>query len=934
MNNEQNRVDELYAAALEIEPDRRAEFLAHQIAGDEMLLSDVKSLLAFAEKAEALDFMKDAALEVSAKQFARNHAGEDRCGQLFGRYKILSLIGEGGMGEVYLAEDTGLNRQVALKLVRGSLPTKEILRRFHNERQILANLQHPNIAQLLDGGSSEEGLPFFVMEYVAGQPLNDYADANSLSITERLELFRTVCAGISYAHQHLVIHRDIKPSNILVTADGTAKLLDFGIAKLLNLEGATTAAEATATVTQVMTPEYASPEQVKGENITTASDVYSLGVLLYELLTGCRPYRLKSRKPEDLKSAICEQAPEKPSAVGRRQTADGREASDANEPRTTDNQPPTGETHPQSAIQNLKSLRGDLDNIVLMALRKEPARRYGTVNEFSEDIRRHLKGLPVTARKSTITYRSSKFVARNKIGVAAAALVFITLIGGIAATTWEARRANRRFNEVRKLAHAVLFDYHDAIAALPGSTQVREKLVKDSLEYLDSLAKEAGNDVSLQRELATAYARVGDVQGGVTTPIGGVTTSAANLGDTAGALESQRKALTIRDRLASLEPANKELRRELLYSYARVADLYITLGQPALAVDYFRKATVIAEGLSAADPTNETLSLELDQVYFALGKALGGPSTANLGDTTAASDYLGKALAIDEKLAASHPGDIQYRQSLAASYNALGLMLSTTGNRTGELENYRKAVAIDEELVKGDGTNAFYRRELAVQYGNVGSSLVGMGDKAGALHSFQQAILLYEALAAADPNDAGIKRNTAVGYRNIAVAMGGTGDRIGALENFHKALRLFEQLVAKDQNNADFRRQEGLTHLRISTFMSDNGDLQSALTNAQQAKTLDEVLVTAAPKNVVARSNLALIYSQLGKVNSLIAAKPGAGTEQQVAHWRESRSWYQKSLDIWQDMKSKATLNGADANKPDDVANEIAKCDAALVAAP
>jgi serine/threonine protein kinase len=923
MNNAQ-RVDELYASAIELEPNKRAEFLTLQCNGDELLLSDLNSLLSFAEQADALNFMKDTALEVSAKRFVAGQSDEDRSGEVFGRYKLLALIGEGGMGEVYLAEDTELNRQVALKLVRGSLPTKEILRRFHNERQILANLQHPNIAQLLDGGSTAEGLPFFAMEYVAGQPLNDYVNAKALSTSERLNLFRTVCSAISYAHQHLVIHRDIKPSNILVTPDGTPKLLDFGIAKLLSPADASTS-EATATLLQVMTPEYASPEQVNGENITTASDVYSLGVLLYELLTGCRPYRFKSRKPEDLRSAICGQAPGKPS----------RAIKDfgLRNPESEIGENSDSRTNPQTAARNLKSLRGDLDNIVLMALRKEPLRRYASVAEFSEDIRRHLEGLPVSARKSTLGYRASKFVSRNKLAVAAAALVLVTLFGGIAGTMREARRANRRFNEVRKLAHVVLFDYHDAIAALPGSTQVREKLVKDSLEYLDGLAKEVGNDVSLQRELAAAYAKVGDVQGGITTPVGSVSTSASNLGDTAGALDSQRKALAIRDRLARLEPANKEFQRELLYSYARVADLYITLGQPAIAVEYFGKASVIAKSLAAADPSNDVLSLELDQVYFALGKALGGPSTANVGDTTKASEYLGKALAIDEKLAASHPGDVNYQQSLAASYNALGLMLSAGGNLTGELENYRKAVAIDEELVKSDGNNAFFRRELAVQYGNVGSSLVVMGDKAGALHSFRQAILLYEALEAADPNDAGIKRNTAVGYRNIAVAMGGTGDRIGALENFHKALQLFEQLVAKDQNNADFRRQEGLTYLRISSFMSENGDLQSALTNAQQAKTLDEVLVTSTPKNVVARSNLALIYFQLGKVNSVIATKPETGAEQQIARWREARSWYQKSLEIWQDMKSKATLNGADANRPDDVANEIAKCDARLVAA-
>jgi serine/threonine protein kinase/tetratricopeptide (TPR) repeat protein len=923
----QKRADDLFAAALELEPDQRSEFLAVECGHDALLIAEVSSLLTFAEQVDALEFMKNPALDVSAQQVAEEEADQrDRVGQLFGRYKIVSLIGEGGMGKVYLAQDTELSRQVALKLISGNLTTKDILRRFQNERQILANLQHPNIAQLLDGGSTAEGLPFFVMEYVEGQPLNDYAAARELSTADRLKLFRTICSALSYAHQNLVIHRDIKPSNILVTADGTPKLLDFGIAKLLHAVDAGDAAEATATVMQVMTPEYASPEQVKGENMTTASDVYSLGVVLYELLTGLRPYRFKSRKPEDLRSAICDQEPVRPStAVSSQSSVVSRRRNDNGQLATDNEQEPI-----QSAIVNPKLLRGDLDNIVLMALRKEPTRRYGSVAEFSEDIRRHLAGLPVIARKTTFSYRTSKFITRNKLGVAAAAVVFVTLVAGIAATSWEARRANRRFNDVRKLAHSVLFDYHDAIAALPGSTHVREQLVKDSLEYLDSLAMEAGNDVSLQRELANAYAKVGDVQGGASTPVGGLTISAANLGDTAGALASHRKALAIRDRLAANDPTNKDLRRELLYSYTRLGDLFITLGQPETAVEFFRKATTISEALSVADPTNEILSLELDQVYYATGKALGGPSTANIGDTKGGSEYLRKALAIDEALAALHPAEVKYRQSLAASYNALGLMLSTSGQWSEEQENYRKALAIDQALVKGDGNNAFYRRELAVQYGNLGSCLVKAGDKVGALEQFRQAQSLYDALVIADPGDVNIRRNSAVGYRNIGVALGGTGDRVGALESFRIALQLFAQLVAKDQNNADFRRQEGLTYLRSSTFMSDTGDLQGALAGAEQARALDEALVAAAPKNTVARSNLALIYSQLGKVHFLSAGKAGMSSDQQAVHWRAARDWYQKGLGIWQEMKSNTTLTGADASKPEEVAKDIARCDAAL----
>ena len=525
------RVAELVKSALEHEPESWAAFLNQECGSDAALRAEIESLLK--QQEHATRFIETSALHLAATSLVGD--GAFHAGQTIGDYEIVSLIGSGGMGEVYLAHDRHLHRKAALKFVRRGMGSDDILRRFQHEERLLASLNHPNIAQLYGSGVTADGIPFFAMEYVEGQRLDQYCNERGLAMVERLNLFRKVCSAVTYAHQHLVIHRDIKPANIRVRAEGEPKLLDFGIAKLLDAEGGQSSGQ-TLTLQGVMTPEYASPEQVRGENITTASDVYSLGVVLYELLTGYRPYRITSSRPDEIARAITEQEPIRPSTAITK---------------FKDNQ--------KSAFITKKSLRGDLDNVVLMAMRKEPARRYSSVGQFSDDIRRHLEGLPVIARKDTLTYRASKFVRRNKIGVAAATIVFLTLIGGIVATTWQANRATResriaaqqrdraerRFKDVRQLSNALLFDIAPKIERLEGSIEARQSLVRRALEYLDSLAQESGDDLQLQSELAAAYEKVGELQGAPRN---------ANLSDYAGAIASYEKARDIRRRLLQKRP--------------------------------------------------------------------------------------------------------------------------------------------------------------------------------------------------------------------------------------------------------------------------------------------------------------------------------------------------------------------------------------------
>jgi eukaryotic-like serine/threonine-protein kinase len=423
------RIAELVKSALERGAEQWPSFLDEACPADPAMRAEIESLLR--HQVRARDFIEGPALDLAVEALAG--AGKYTAGAVLGDYEIVSLIGEGGMGEVYLAHDRSLGRHVALKLVQRGMGTEEIIHRFKREERLLASLNHPNIAQLYGGGLSPEGGPFFAMEYVDGIRIDDYCNKQRLSLRARLELFRKVCAAIHYAHQHLVIHRDIKPSNILVTETGEPKLLDFGIGKLLD-PGQAAESEPTLTMVAAMTPEYASPEHIRAEAVTTASDTYSLGVLLYELLTGQRPYRIKTRRPDEIARLICETEPAKPStaAKGRDSKTEIRDSSDS-----------------RFTLHDSRTLRGDLDNIILMALRKEPARRYSSAAQFSEDIRRYLDGLPVIARKDTFGYRSAKFVKRNRIGVAAAAVVLLTLIGAIVATAWQARVARRQRDVAR-----------------------------------------------------------------------------------------------------------------------------------------------------------------------------------------------------------------------------------------------------------------------------------------------------------------------------------------------------------------------------------------------------------------------------------------------------------------------------------------------------
>jgi tetratricopeptide (TPR) repeat protein/tRNA A-37 threonylcarbamoyl transferase component Bud32 len=715
------RVKEIFAAASEMDPARVEAYLDEACAGDAPLRAEVASLLG-AHTAEDAIVDRPAAAHAARDLLG---TGEDRwLGRRIGAYEITALLGHGGMGEVYRARrvDAEYEKEVAIKLVPGGFHATHVLQRFRAERQILAGLDHPNIARLIDGGMTDDGAPYLVMELVEGEPLDRFAAERGLGLRDRLSLFLAVCAAVSYAHQRLVVHRDLKPGNVLVTAAGTVKLLDFGIAKLLQPAGAESTAAPTATLMRTLTPGFSSPEQILGRTITTSSDVYSLGVVLYVLLTGRSPYRRALENAEDAIREVCDTEPLRPSAaVAETARADG------------------------------EPLGRDLDAIILCALRKEPERRYATVDQFAADIRCYLDGRPVLARGEDLSYRAGKFIRRHRLEVGAAAALVVTLVAATVFSLREARvadaeraRAERHFASVRGLANSFLFEVHDAIKDLPGSTRGREQLVGTALEYLGALSAEAGDDYALRQELAAAYEKVGDIQGQAY--------GAATAGEPAAASESYARAIALLEPIVAADPAAHEARGALARVLLRRSRLMLLLEKPEDAAKLSGRAVSMSEALVRDRPDDAARAMLAD-AYTA---------HAYTADMTGGQDGTGiefarKSIAILEDLERRNPDDLDTAYKLATAYSSLAITILGSDPRPETLDEslvfYRKAVAVDERLVaETAGSNAKYARGLVLDRFNIAFVLNEKGDYQGAFESARKAQQLLPALRADTAN--------------------------------------------------------------------------------------------------------------------------------------------------------------------------------------
>jgi non-specific serine/threonine protein kinase/serine/threonine-protein kinase len=765
-----DRVEEVFAAALAAEVSARAAVLEAGCADSAELRAEVEALLAAHDRAG--DFITAPAVGERGPREAYEP------GTRMGAFRLTERIAKGGMGDVYRAErvDGDFTQQVAIKLIAARLQGSDGVRRFRAERQILASLQHPNIVTLVDGGVTADGQPFIAMEYVDGLPITELGRQRSMGIEARLALFEQVCAAVGFAHRHLVVHRDLKPANVLVTRDGVVKVLDFGVAKLL--EPQAPGNRTTVSLVGPMTPNYASPEQVRGLPVTTAADIYSLGVLLYELIAGQRPYEASGKTLEDVLSIVVVQAPPRPSE---------RCAADL---------PYDGQR-----------IRGDLDAIALKAMAKDPAERYASAEELKDDLARVLAHQPVVAREPSLAYLARKAVARHRAAFAVGATLLALLVVALAGALWQARvaeierrRAEARFQDVRQLANSVLYELHDAIAPLSGATPARRILVARALEYLDRLAGEAPDDLSLQREVAGGYQRIAQVQGGA---------MGANLGDTEGALRSYRKALTIRQALAGRRPADPadeaalalvefesgaqlraigqldqaeqslqnaatrldalasrgtlpdEACRRLPIVYQRLADLHFQRGRREEAITWARKAVAEAESQWRATPADASARSALASSSYELAKALAGQ-----GQYADALDRVQQGRALLEAGLRDNPVDARQIQVLLFVLYAEGQYRWQLGDLPGALVVREHALEVAEDALRRDPRDRWSQMGVAVAAGALGDVLLGSGNAERAVRLYRQALALSNRALAEDPQ---------YGYARLQAASGEHG---------------------------------------------------------------------------------------------------------------------------------------------------------------
>ncbi len=784
------RLDEIYQHASELPRPDRAAYLDQVCSGDPELRAEAEGLLAQDTETHflnqpAIDEARTLLRAASDGDTTGRPLDELKPGERVGPYRVEAEIGRGGMGVVYRASrvDGAFQQEVALKLTRRSAAGSGIADRFRRERQILALLNHPNIARILDGGATADGRPYYVMELVSGETVTDHCVKRGLPLRKRLDLFLQICSAVAHAHRILIIHRDLKPANIMVTAEGIVKLLDFGIAKIFQPDF-DDPAQTRAAAGMMLTPDYASPEQVRGEPVTTGTDVYALGLILHEMLTGKRAQRVGSSAMPDVEKVVCRSNPTRPS-----------------------------ETPLADSAYAPSALRGDIDNIVSKALRKDAADRYATVNQFGEDVERYLDGRPVAARRDSFLYRSGKFIARNKLAVSAAAAVVVSLGVGIGVAMWQARIARQHFEAVRSLANSLIHEIDPLVASVPGTTKARHLIIQRSLEYLDRVSQTRAADPALLMEIAGAYQSIAAILGN---------RNRSNLGDYPGAMAAFRKALDLRRQAERIAPS-EENRVRMAQAAARAARVYPDTEE---SLQLAKSAIAITEQLLLAHPG----SARFGQIH---SNSLFGLSYVHL-----ARDEPEQAILTMAESRALHEKN-KGRNNLAVCDRYIALAHLRLRQPEHAIEHAKRSLMVDLDWIKG---HDFPRVRLDLSYNyELLSRAHEMLDRLPEAHEMAgKARAIREELAKADDADHRAPRALVDLDEVLGVIEIRRGDRKNGIARLERAIEARKRQVADAPGSPEDLYELGQTHAYAAAGFAYAGECAKSAASASEARAIFE----------------------------------------------------------------------------------------------